>query len=60
MQPSNGDAVGSVLIDDATIRAFGASWDALEPLVRMPPLREPLRVRRHSTVFVARKYHHAP
>ena len=54
------DATGSVLMDDATIRAFAASWDALAPLVRMPPLREPLRVRRHSTVFVARKYHHAP
>ena len=54
------DARGSVLMDDATIRAFAGSWDALAPLVRMPPLREPLRVRRHSTVFVARKYHHAP
>lgn len=54
------DAVGSVLMDDATIRRFAASWDALAPLVRMPPLEEPLRVRRHSTVFVARKYHHGP
>ena len=54
------DATGSVLMDDATIRAFAGSWDALAPLVRMPPLREPLRVRRLSTVFVARKYHHAP
>lgn len=54
------DATGSVVMDDATIRAFAGSWDALAPLVRMPPLEEPLRVRRHSTVFVARKYHHAP
>jgi SAM-dependent methyltransferase len=54
------DAEGFVVMDDATIRAFAGSWDALEPLVHMPPLEEPLRVRRHSTVFVARKYHHAP
>jgi SAM-dependent methyltransferase len=54
------DAVGSIVMDDEAIRAYGRSWDALAPLVRMPPLREPLRVRRHSTVFVARKYHHAP
>jgi SAM-dependent methyltransferase len=53
------DAAGSVLMDDATIRGFGASWDALAPLVGMPPLGEPLRVGRHSTVFVARKYHQA-
>jgi SAM-dependent methyltransferase len=54
------DATGSVVMDDATIRAFAGSWDALAPLVQMPPLEEPLHVRRHSTVFVARKYHHAP
>jgi SAM-dependent methyltransferase len=54
------DARGSVLMDDATIRGFGASWDALAPLVEMQPLAEALRVRRHSTVFVARKYHHDP
>jgi SAM-dependent methyltransferase len=49
------DALGSVLMDDATIRRFADSWDALAPLVKMPPLGEPLRVSRHSTVFVAEK-----
>jgi SAM-dependent methyltransferase len=54
------DAVGSIVMSDEAIRAYGRSWDALNSLVDMPPLEEPLRVRRHSTVFVARKYHHAP
>ncbi|HKC21404.1 MAG TPA: class I SAM-dependent methyltransferase [Gaiellaceae bacterium] len=54
------DARGFVVMDDGTIRRFAASWRALGSLVRMPPLGEPLRVRRHSTVFVARKYHQAP
>jgi SAM-dependent methyltransferase len=54
------EAHGFVTMDDATIRRYGASWDALSSLVDMPPLGEPLRVRRHSTVFVARKYHQAP
>jgi len=49
------DAHGWVTMDDATVRRFGASWDALAPLVRIPPQGEPLRVSRHSTVFVARK-----
>lgn len=53
------DATGSIVMNDETIRAYGGSWDALDSLVDMPPLGEPLRVRRHSTVFVARKYHHA-
>ena len=49
------DAVGSVVMDDTTIRRFAESWDALAPLVKMPPLGESLRVSRHSTVFVAEK-----
>jgi SAM-dependent methyltransferase len=49
------DAVGSVLMDDETIRRFAESWDALGSLVRMPPITEPLRVSRHSTVFTAHK-----
>ena len=49
------DAVGSVLMDDETIRRFAGSWDALQWLVQVPDRGEPLRVRRHSTVFVARK-----
>jgi SAM-dependent methyltransferase len=54
------DALGSIVMDDDTIRGYARSWRALSSLVRMPPLGEPLRVRRHSTVFVARKYHQAP
>jgi SAM-dependent methyltransferase len=54
------DALGSIVMDDDAVRAYAGSWRALSSLVRMPPLEEPLRVRRHSTVFVARKYHQAP
>jgi len=49
------DAQGWVTMDDETVRRFAASWDALAPLVRLPPLGEPIRVRRHTSVFVARK-----
>lgn len=49
------DATGFVVMDDAAVRRFAESWDALASLVRMPPLGEPLRVRRHSTVFTAYK-----
>jgi SAM-dependent methyltransferase len=49
------DARGWVTMDDATIRRFAGSWDALAPLVTAPPVEKPLRVRRHSTVFVAEK-----
>jgi SAM-dependent methyltransferase len=49
------DATGSVVMDDATIRRFAGSWAALGSLVQMPPLGQPVVVRRHSTVFVARK-----
>jgi SAM-dependent methyltransferase len=49
------DAHGWVDMDDATVRRFAGSWDALAPLVRLPPLGEPVRVQRHSSVFVARK-----
>ena len=49
------DAHGSVTMDDATVRRFAASWEALAPLVKIPRLGEPVRVSRHSTVFVARK-----
>ena len=49
------DARGSVTMDDTTVHRFAESWEALAPLVRMPPLGEPVRVTRHSTVFVARK-----
>jgi hypothetical protein len=49
------DATGTIVMDDAAIRRFAGSWEALAPLVWMPPLAEPLRVRRHSTVFTAHK-----
>jgi len=49
------DARGWMTMDDGAVRRFAESWDALAPLVTMPPLGEPLRVRRHSTVFVAHK-----
>jgi SAM-dependent methyltransferase len=49
------DAHGWVTMDDAAVRRFGESWDALQALVAVPPLGEPLRVRRHSTVFVAQR-----
>jgi SAM-dependent methyltransferase len=49
------EARGWVNMDTETIRRFAGSWDALAPLVNTPRLEEPLRVRRHSTVFVAHK-----
>jgi SAM-dependent methyltransferase len=49
------EARGTVTMDDEMVRRFAASWEALAPLVRMPPLGRPVVVRRHSTVFVARK-----
>jgi len=49
------EAYGTVTMDDETVRRFAASWEALAPLVKMSPLGEPVVVRRHSTVFVARK-----
>jgi len=49
------DAHGAVTMDDATVRGFAASSPWLASLVAMPPLTEPMRVRTHSTVFVARK-----
>jgi SAM-dependent methyltransferase len=49
------EAHGWVVMDDAAVRRFGASWEALGALIKIPPVGEPVRVRRHSTVFVARK-----
>lgn len=49
------EARGWLTMDTETIRRFAASWDALAGLVDVEPLDEPLRVRRHSTVFVAEK-----
>ena len=47
------DAHGWTTMDEDTVRRFGASWADLQALVTVAPLDEPLRVRRHSTVFVA-------
>ena len=49
------DAHGSVVMDDPTVRSFAASSPWLAPLVTMPTLTEPMTVRTHSTIFVARK-----
>jgi SAM-dependent methyltransferase len=47
------DARGWTTMDEETIRGFAASWTDLGALVTAGPFDEPLRVRRHSTVFVA-------
>ena len=47
------DAHGWTTMDQETIRGFAASWTDLGALITAGPLHEPLRVRRHSTVFVA-------
>ena len=46
------DANGWVTMDDASLRRYAASWDALAPILDLPPQR-PLRIRRRTTVFVA-------
>jgi ubiquinone/menaquinone biosynthesis C-methylase UbiE len=47
------DALGSTTMDTDAIRRFAKSWDALGSLVNIEERDEPLRVRRHSAVFVA-------
>jgi SAM-dependent methyltransferase len=47
------DARGWTTMDEDLVRGFGASWADLGSLVSAGPFDEPLRVRRHSTVFVA-------
>ncbi|HEU5279004.1 MAG TPA: class I SAM-dependent methyltransferase [Gaiellaceae bacterium] len=49
------EAHGWTTMDDETVRRFAASWGDLASLVTAEPLGEPLRVTRHSTVFVAEK-----
>jgi SAM-dependent methyltransferase len=49
------DAYGWLTMDDQAIQRYAASWDDLASLVKLPPRAEPLRVRRHSTVFVAER-----
>jgi SAM-dependent methyltransferase len=47
------DARGWTTMDEEAVRRFGASWADLGSLVTAGPIDYPLRVRRHSTVFVA-------
>jgi ubiquinone/menaquinone biosynthesis C-methylase UbiE len=47
------DALGWTTMDAEAIRRFARSWDALASLVDVPESDAPLRVRRHSAVFVA-------
>jgi SAM-dependent methyltransferase len=47
------DARGWTTMDDDTMRGFAASWTDLGAIVTAGPFDKPLRVRRHSTVFVA-------
>jgi SAM-dependent methyltransferase len=49
------DVDGWITFDDGSLRAYAGSWDALWPILELPPLREPLRVRRTSSIFVAEK-----
>jgi SAM-dependent methyltransferase len=49
------DARGTVTLDDAAIRRFGASWRPLGSLATMPPLQAPLLAHMHATIFVAEK-----
>jgi hypothetical protein len=49
------DAHGWVTFDDAALRSYAASWDTLRPILDLPPLEQPLRARRETTIFVAEK-----
>jgi ubiquinone/menaquinone biosynthesis C-methylase UbiE len=49
------DAQGWVTFDNAALRSYAASWDTLRPILDLPPLEQPLRARRESTIFVAEK-----
>jgi SAM-dependent methyltransferase len=45
------DANGWVTMEDETMRRYAGSWDALAPILDLPP-QQPLRIRRRTTVFV--------
>ena len=47
------DSSGWVTMDDATMRRYAAAWEDLHPILDLPPLEAPLRIRCRSTVFVA-------
>jgi SAM-dependent methyltransferase len=46
------DARGWTTMDEEAVRRFAASWADLGSLVNAGPFDEPLRVRRHTTIFV--------
>lgn len=50
---SRREARGWITMDEDAVRRFAASWEDLGSLVTAGPFDEPLRARRHSTVFVA-------
>ncbi len=47
------EAHGWTTMDEDAVRRFGASWEDLGSLATAGPFDEPLRVRRHSTIFIA-------
>jgi SAM-dependent methyltransferase len=47
------DADGWVTLDDDALRRYASSWDEYRPILDLPPLEQPLRVRRAPTIFVA-------
>jgi SAM-dependent methyltransferase len=49
------DVDGWVIMDDDAVRRYAASWTDLAAAVDRLPLREPLRVRRSSSIFVAER-----
>jgi SAM-dependent methyltransferase len=49
------DVRGWLTMDDEAVRRYAESWDDLSPALAALPLDQPLRVRRHSAVFVADK-----
>jgi SAM-dependent methyltransferase len=49
------DVEGWVIMDDEAVRRYATSWEDLAPTTDRLLLREPLRVRRSSTIFVAER-----
>jgi ubiquinone/menaquinone biosynthesis C-methylase UbiE len=47
------DVLGWLTMGDDAVRGYAESWDDLASAVAALPLAQPLRVRRHSTIFVA-------
>jgi SAM-dependent methyltransferase len=47
------DADGWVTMDDEALRRYVATWEEWRPILDLPPLEQPLRIRRLPTIFVA-------